>query len=348
MPLRVGLIGYGLGGAVFHAPLIVVTPGLKLAAIVTADPLRRAHAQRDHPGAKVVDSADWLWANASDLDVVVIATPNRTHVPLALAAIAAGLHAVVDKPLAATARDARKLADAARAHELFAVPYHNRRWDGDFRTIQKLVREGTIGRITRFESRFERWRPIPRPGWRERTDPEEAGGILFDLGSHLIDQAIVLFGPVSTVYAELDSRREGSEVDDDAFVSLAHSSGVRSHLWMSAVAAEPGPRLRVLGMGGAYMKTGMDVQEGGLREGLRPDEAGWGQEPEARWGVLHDGTASRPIRTETGGYHHFYAELEAAIRRRTAPPVAIEDAIAGLEVIEAARASAAEGRIISL
>jgi predicted dehydrogenase len=255
---------------------------------------------------------------------------------------------VVDKPLAATVEDGRKLAEAARNHDLLAVPYHNRRWDGDFRTVQRIVREGTIGRITRFESRFERWRPIPRPGWRERTDPAEAGGILFDLGSHLIDQAIVLFGPVSRVYAELENRRQGSDVDDDVFLALVHSSGVRSHLWMSAVAAEPGPRLRLLGMGGAYMKMGMDVQEGGLREGLRPDEAGWGQEPEERWGILNDGTTSRRIRTETGGYHHFYAELEAAIRRRGPAPVDIEDAIAGLAVIDAARKSAAEARVVSV
>lgn len=347
-PLRVGLIGYGLGGAVFHAPLIIVNPGLRLAAIVTADPIRRAQAQRDHPGAQVVDSAEWLWANARDLDLIVIATPNRTHVPLALAAVAAGLHVVVDKPLAATAEDGRRLANAARSRELLAVPYHNRRWDGDFRTVQKIVREGTIGRITRFESRFERWRPIPRPGWRERTDPAEAGGILFDLGSHLIDQAIHLFGPVSQVYAELDNRRAGSEVDDDAFVALAHSSGVRSHLWMSALVAESGPRLRLLGTGGAYVKMGMDVQEIGLREGLRPTEAGWGAEPEERWGTLSDGSASRKLRTEVGGYHLFYAEVERAIREGGAAPVAIDDAIAGLAVIEAARDSAATHRVVSI
>lgn len=347
-PLRVGLIGYGLGGAVFHAPLIVVNPGLRLAAIVTADPIRQAQAHLDHPNAKVVDSAEWLWANAGDLDLIVIATPNRTHVPLALAAVAAGLHVVVDKPLAATADDGRRLAEAARRRGLLAVPYHNRRWDGDFRTVQRIVREGTIGRINRFESRFERWRPIPRPGWRERTDPAEAGGILYDLGSHLIDQAIHLFGPVSEVYAELDARRPGAEVDDDAFVALSHSSGVRSHLWMSAVVAESGPRLRVLGSAGAYVKLGMDVQEIGLREGLRPTEAGWGAEPEERWGTLSDGTSSRRLRTEIGGYHLFYAELERAIRESGPAPVAIEDAIAGLAVIEAARLSAAEHRVVSV
>ena len=325
-----------------------MTEGLELVAIVTADPDRRAQAQRDHAGAQVVESAEWLWANADRLDVVVISTPNRTHVPLALAAVSSGLHVVVDKPLAPRASEGRRLADAARAHDRLAVPYHNRRWDGDFRTVQRLVREGTIGRITRFESRFERWRPIPRPGWRERTEPEEAGGILFDLGSHLIDQALVLFGPVTQVYAELDTRRPGTDVDDDAFLALVHSSGVRSHLGMSALVAEPGPRLRVLGTTGAYVKLGMDVQEGGLREGLRPDDSEWGREPEERWGILHDGISSKRIPTETGGYHRFYAELESAIRRGGPAPVDIQDAIAGLEVIEAARISAAEKRIVSI
>lgn len=347
-PLRVGLIGYSLGGAVFHAPLIAVIPGLRLVAIVTADPARRAQAERDHPSAAIVDSAEWLWANAHELDLVVIATPNRTHIPLALAAVAAGLHVVVDKPLAATAHDGRKLAEAAGRRGRLAVPYHNRRWDGDFRTVRALLRDGTIGRVMRFESRFERWRPVPRPGWRERPDPAEAGGILYDLGSHLIDQALALFGPARQVYAELERRRPGADVDDDAFVAIRHSSGVLSHLWMNAKAAAQGPRLRVLGTGGAYTKLGMDIQETGLREGRKPDEAGWGEDPEDRWGTLTDGATARALPTERGAYQEFYAELEQAIRTSGKPPVDIGDAIAGLEVIEAARQSAETAQVVRI
>ena len=347
-PLRVGLIGYSLGGAVFHAPLIAVTPGLRLTAIVTSDPTRRAQAQRDHPQARVVDSADWLWKNAGELDLIVIATPNRTHVPLALEAVASGLHVVVDKPVAATAEDVRRLADAARRSGLLAVPYHNRRWDGDFRTVRQMLRDGILGRVMRFESRFERWRPVPRPGWRERADPAEAGGILYDLGSHVIDQALALFGPVIQVYAEVERRRTGVEVDDDAFVALTHSSGVHSHLWVSAMVAEQGPRLRVLGTSGSYTKLGMDVQEIALREGRRPDEAGWGDDPPERWGTFHDGTSPRRVRTEPGAYHEFYAEVESAIRAGGVAPVPIEDAIAGVAIIEAARASSAESRVVAI
>lgn len=347
-PLRVALVGYSLGGAVFHAPLIAAIADLRLAAIVTSDPKRRAQARQEHPEAQLVSNADWLWANAGDFDLAVITTPNRTHVPLALAAVDAGMHVVVDKPVAVTAAEARQLAEAARACDRLAIPYHNRRWDGDFRTVKTLLRQGAIGQVMRFESRFERWRPVPKPGWRQLGDPAEAGGILYDLGSHLIDQALALFGPVDHVYAELDARTPGAEVDEDAFVALLHSSGVRSHLWMNAKAASAGPRLRVLGTSGAYMKQDMDVQEVALREGRKPDEAGWGEDPPERWGALSDGTTSRKVRTERGGYHEFYREVAVAVRQRVAPPVDIADAIAGLAIIEAARRSAADQCVVSL
>lgn len=245
--IRVGLIGYGLAGACFHAPLIASTPGMRLAAVVTADAERARRAADAHPGARVLPGSERLWQTAADLDLVVIATPNRTHAPLAGQALAAGLPVVVDKPLAPTAAQARRLIEAARRRGLLLTVFHNRRWDGDFLTVRRLLREGRLGTVARFESRFERWRPVPKPGWRQEAEPEAAGGVLYDLGSHLIDQALVLFGPVTQVYAELDRRSPGSDVDDDSFVALSHVSGVRSHLWMSAVAAQGGPRLRVRG-----------------------------------------------------------------------------------------------------
>lgn len=258
------------------------------------------------------------------------------------------MHVVVDKPVAVTADDARRLAEAARARDRLVIPYHNRRWDGDFRTLRTLLRQGAIGQPTRFESRFERWRPVPRPGWRQLGDPAEAGGILYDLGSHLIDQAIALFGRVTHVYAELDSRTPGAEVDEDAFVALAHSSGMRSHLWMNAKAANPGPRLRLLGTSGAYVKHDPDVQEVALRDGRRPGQAGWGEDPPERWGVLTDGTTARQVKTEPGAYHGFYQEAAHAIGHGAAPPVDIEDAIAGLAIIEGARRSARDGCVVML
>ncbi|HYW10919.1 MAG TPA: Gfo/Idh/MocA family oxidoreductase [Longimicrobium sp.] len=345
--IRVGLIGYGMAGAAFHAPLIAMTAGMRLAAIVTANPERVQQARTDHPSTDVVDSADRLWERAGELDVVVVASPNRTHVPLARAGLRAGLGVVIDKPMAATADEGRALVDEAGGAGLPLTVFHNRRWDGDFLTLRRLLAEGALGDVHRFESRFERYRPTPKPSWREQGDPAEAGGTLYDLGSHLIDQALVLFGPATHVYAEVDRRRPGVQVDDDAFVALTHASGVRSHLWMSAVAPEHGLRMRVLGHRAAYVKHGMDVQEEALRTGVRPT-AGWGKEREEAWGRLVTGDASEPVQTEPGAYPEFYARVAAALRDGGAPPVDPMDAVAGLEIIHAARRSAAEGTVVRI
>ena len=346
--IRVALVGYGLAGSIFHAPLIVTTPGLRLAVVVTSSAERREQALREHRGVVVVDTVERLWERAREVDLVVVASPNRTHVPIGMAALEAGLHVVVDKPLAPTAAEGRRLADEARACGLVLVPFHNRRWDGDFLTLRRLLRDGELGDPYRFESRFERWRPLSKGGWRERGDPGEAGGILFDLGSHLIDQAIVLFGPARRVYAELDLRRPGVEVDDDAFVALEHESGVRSHLYMSMVAAQLGARMRLFGSRAAFTKYGLDMQEAALRAGHRSDRRDLGEEPEDRWGLLGAGDDLRPVRTERGDYGHFYDGIVATIREGAPPPVAPADAIAGLEIIEAARLSAVRGEVSSL
>jgi scyllo-inositol 2-dehydrogenase (NADP+) len=345
--VRVGLIGYGLAGVAFHAPLITTTPGMRLAAIVTSNPERVRQAQADHPSAAILPSAEALWARAGELDLVVVASPNRTHVPLAREALGAGLAVVVDKPMAATADEGRALVDEARRAGLLLTVFQNRRWDGDFLTVRRLMADGALGDVHRFESRFERWRPTPRAGWREQGDPAEAGGTLYDLGSHLIDQALVLFGPATHVYAEVDRRRPGVQVDDDAFVALTHASGVRSHLWMSAAAPEHGVRMRVLGSRAAYVKHGMDVQEEALRTGATP-VAGWGEEREEAWGRLVSGDASEAVRTEPGAYPAFYARVAAALCDGGDPPVDPMDSVAALEIIHAARLSSAEGTVIRL
>lgn len=347
-PIRVALIGYGLGGASFHAPIIAVTPGLRLTAIVTANPERQERAAREHPLARVVDSADWIFDHAAAHDLVVIATNNRTHVPLALASLGAGLPVVVDKPLAASADEARQLIAEARRRHLFLSVYHERRWDSELLTARRLIAEGVLGQVLRFESRLERWRPTPKPGWRELAAPEEAGGLLYDLGSHLIDQALLLFGPVLHVYAEVDRRRAGVEADDDVFIALTHVSGVRSHLWASAVAAQMGPRIRVLGTRAAYTKLHADIQEAALRAGRRPDESNWGVESPEHWGRLGVGDDARPVPSEPGAYQCFYTGVLAALRDGAPPPVDPEDAVAGLEIIAAARRSAAEHRTIAV
>jgi predicted dehydrogenase len=336
--LRAAIVGFGHGGAVFHAPLLASIPDYTIAAIVTANSERIERAARDYPTASIVPDADELWKRAADLDLVVIATPNRSHVPLAIAALDAGLAVVVDKPLAANAADARRLIAEARRRNRLLTVFHNRRWDGDFLTVRRLLREGTLGSVWRFESRFERWRPVPHDGWRESGDSADAGGLLFDLGSHLIDQALVLFGPVDDIYAEIDRRRDGVVVDDDVFVALRHASGVRSHLWMSVTAAQPGPRMRLVGSRGAYTKYGMDVQEDALRAGARPGHPGFGDDAPERYGTLGAGDALDPVATERGAYQAFYAALVRSLRDGAPPPVDPEDAVNVLEIIDSIHA----------
>lgn len=346
--VRVGLIGFGLAGAVFHAPLIAATPGLRLAAVVTSDPERSLAARRNYPGVRVLDTPERLWDSPGDLDLVVVASPNRTHVPLALAALGLGLPVVIDKPFAPTAREGRHLIEEAGRRGLLLTVFHNRRWDGDFLTLRRLLGRGELGRVLRFESRFERWRPQPKHGWRQSGDPEEAGGLLYDLGSHLIDQALALFGPAARVYAELDSPYPELKVDNDTFVALTHKGGVRSHLWMSSAAAQAGPRFRALGSAGAFVKYGLDVQEEALRGGERPGSTGWGEEPESLWGLIGAGDDLRRVRTEPGRYESFYEGVVASIREGAPAPVEPQEALAVLEVIEAARRSATEGQTVLL
>ncbi|MFW6693521.1 Gfo/Idh/MocA family oxidoreductase [Streptomyces sp. MAR4 CNX-425] len=359
-PLRVGLFGYGLAGSVFHAPLVEATDGLVLDTVVTADPGRQEQVRAAYPEATAVATADALLARADRLDLAVVASPNRTHVPLATAALEAGLPVVVDKPLAATAAEADELATLADARGLLLSAFHNRRWDSDFRTLAALLADGALGDVHRFESRFERWRPALRGGWRDSADPADAGGLLYDLGSHLVDQALTLFGPVTSVYAESDARRAGSEVDDDDFVALTHEGGVRTHLWMTAMAPQLGPRFRVLGSRAGYVKYGLDPQEAALRAGRRPGDGGaagaaapWGAEPEDLWGRLGAGESpltggGEPVPSLPGDYPAYYAAVAGALRTGTPPPVTAADAAATLRVLEAARRSAAEGRVVRL
>jgi predicted dehydrogenase len=355
--IRVGLVGFGPAGSFFHAPLIAATPGLRLAAVVTRDPSRAERVRAGHPGAAVVPAADDLWDHC---DLVVIASPNRTHVPLATEAIKAGLPVVVDKPLAGAAAEARDLVRLARDRGLMLTVFQNRRWDGDFLTLRRVLPE--LGEVHRFESRFERWRPVPKGGWRESGGPEEVGGTLYDLGSHLVDQALRLFGPVSHVYAETDVRRDGVRNDDDAFVALTHRNGTRSHLWMSAVAADLGPRFRVLGSRASYVKWGLDPQEERLRAGERPDAAGfgpgggpgegtgagWGAEAPERWGTLGAEGDCRRVPTEPGAYQRFYEGVVACLRDGAPPPVEPDDAVDAIAVLEAAVLSATRGQVVGL
>ncbi|MEU5363090.1 Gfo/Idh/MocA family oxidoreductase [Streptomyces sp. NPDC005925] len=355
-PLRVGLVGYGLAGSVFHAPLIAATEGLALDTVVTSNPERQQRARAEFPDVRVTASPDELFARAGDLDLIVVASPNKTHVPLATTALKAGLPVVVDKPVAGTAAEARELAALAEDRGLLLSVFQNRRWDNDFLTLRKLLADGGLGDVWRFESRFERWRPRLKGGWRESGDPAEIGGLLYDLGSHVVDQALVLFGPVASVYAETVVRREGAETDDDTFIALTHVGGVRSHLHVSSTTAQLGPRFRVLGSQAGYVKYGLDPQEAALREGRRPGrdgEEGWGTEPESLWGRVGAGESpptggGRAEPTLPGDYPAYYAAVAHALRAGGPNPVTAGEAAATLDVLEAARRSAREQRVVTL
>ncbi|MFD5951139.1 Gfo/Idh/MocA family oxidoreductase [Streptomyces collinus] len=351
-PLRVGLVGYSLAGSVFHAPLIAATEGLALDTVVTSNPERQQQARAEYPDVRLAATPDELFARAAELDLIVVASPNKTHVPLATTALKAGLPVVVDKPVAGTAAEARELAALAEERELLLSVFQNRRWDNDFLTLRKLLNEGELGDVWRFESRFERWRPKPKGGWRESGDPAEIGGLLYDLGSHVVDQALVLFGPAASVYAETDIRRPGAETDDDTFIAITHTSGVRSHLYVSATTAQLGPRFRVLGSTAGYVKYGLDPQEAALRDGLRPGP-GWGTEDESLWGRVGSGESpvtggGRAEPTLPGDYPAYYAAVAKALLEGAPNPVTAREAAAALDVLEAARRSAREKVTVTL
>ncbi|HEY4024769.1 MAG TPA: Gfo/Idh/MocA family oxidoreductase [Pseudonocardiaceae bacterium] len=345
---RVGILGYGSGGQRFHAPLIAATPGLDLTLIVTANPERAEHARATYPGADIVPDADTLFDRVEDLDLVVVTTPNRTHAPLALRAIESGTPVVVDKPFAPTVLDAQRVVDAAEAAGVGLTVFQNGRWDSGFLTVRELIASGRLGSVFRFESRYDRWRPKPKDNWREFGDPAEAGGLLYDLGAHIVDQALRLFGPVAQVYAELDRRRPGVHVDDDTFVALHHVNGVRSHLWTSVLAATRNPRFRVLGDQGTFTKYGLDVQERQAMSGMKPGEPGWGVEPEADRGTFGDGERTELVPTEIGDYPRFYAQVRDALRGEAPFPVDPRSAVDALRVIEAARRSADQGTVVTI
>ncbi len=351
--LRVAVIGYGLAGAVFHAPLIASTPGMTVAAIVTNHPERRERAQRNFPHATILATAQDLWHDPSRYDLVVVAAPNRAHVSLGLAAMNAGLPVVIDKPFAASVAAAEQLIATSKTTGKLLTVFQNRRWDNDFLMVRQLIAADLLGPITRFESRYERYRAEPRPAaWREFPAAEEAGGLLFDLGSHLVDQALQLFGQPVSVYAEVEKQRPGAQVDDDTFVALSFANGVHVHLWMSLVARNPGPRFRINGLRGTYEKWGVDPQEDALQSGMRPGDPHWGLEPRERWGHISTDVNGVHIdgllETPPGAYERFYAQLRDALLTGGPPPVDPAGAVASLQIIEAARQSARSRTVVVL
>jgi predicted dehydrogenase len=339
-PVRIGLAGYGLGGRYFHAPLIASAVNCEFLGVVTTSPERRRQVSDDLGRPAFADLAELARAGA---EAVAISTPAATHVTLTEQALRLGLAVVCDKPFALDAEAARATVQLAGQLNVPLTVYQNRRWDSDFLTLRELLGRGSLGTLTVFESRFERFRPQSGP-------PEAGGGTLLDFGSHLADQALVLAGPVSSVYAEMHHQAGPAGLDDDVFAALTHESGVRSHLWGSWRQGAPGPRIRAAGTEGAYVIQDADGQEEQLRAGASPASLGeqWGAEPPERWGHLQRGDTKEPVPSAHGAWNLFYPAFAAAVRGTGPLPVDPWDAVATAAVLDAARTSARTRQVVSL
>ena len=336
--VRVGLAGYGLGGRYFHAPLIASAANCEFLGVVTTSRERQELVAAELGRPAFASLAELAGAGA---EAVAISTPAATHVALTQQALRLGLAVVCDKPFALDAESARTTVQLAEQLEVPLSGYQNRRWDSDFLTLRQLLDQGALGTLTAFESRFERFRPRASP-------PAAGGGTLLDFGSHLADQALVLAGPVSGVYAEMHYRADAAGLDDDVFVALTHESGVRSHLWGSWRQGAPGPRIRAAGTAGAYVIQDVDGQEAQLRSGASPASSGghWGAEPPEHWGHLLRGDAGDPVPSVPGAWNLFYPAFAAAVRGTGPVPVDPWDAVATAAVLDAARTSARTAEVV--
>lgn len=341
--LGVGLIGFGYAGATFHAPLILATAGLRLAAVVSQHPEK---VQNALPAISIETSPESLWIRP-DVDVVVIATPNDTHYALARQALAAGKHVVVDKPFTVTVGEAQELAAQAERTGRILSAFHNRRWDSDFLTLREVISAGSLGRIVHFESHFDRYRPEVRARWREK--PGQGTGLWYDLGPHLLDQALVLFGKPQALQLDLACQRAHAEVDD-WFHAVLHYGGMRAILHASALTPRAAPRFMVHGDQGTFVKQGLDVQEDALKEGRRPPAEMWGLDPLAAELTLwrEGGPITQTMQGRPGNYAAYYEAFRDAVLARRPNPVPPEEAIAVMTLIEQGMVSAEAQRVVRL
>jgi scyllo-inositol 2-dehydrogenase (NADP+) len=336
--IEVGLVGFGLAGRAFHAPVIRAVPGLHLDAIVQRS---GTEAAEKYPDVRIVRSLDEL-LSIREICMVVIATPNETHYPFARQCLEAGRDVVVDKPFTTTLEEAVSLVQLAKSANRLLTVYQNRRYDGDFQAIRQLVAVGTLGRIVRFETTYDRFRPHLKPGaWRETSRP--GSGILFDIAPHLIDHAFVLFGLPEAVTADVRTERENAIADDAFDITLHYPSSLRAVLRSSILAAAPRPRFVLLGAQGSFVKQSFDPQEMNLRRGFIPEGKPWGYEPEENWGVLTvpagDSFEQRRIPSATCDYRDYYSNARDAILGRAPLAVTPEYALDIMRMLELARAS---------
>jgi scyllo-inositol 2-dehydrogenase (NADP+) len=352
--IGVGVIGFGLGGRVFHAPFVSAVPGLRLVSIMQRS---GDDAAKSYPGVKIERSIEGTLADKS-VEVVVVSTPNETHFVLAKRVLEAGKHVVIDKPFAPTSSEALELGRIAKSKGLLAIPFHNRRWDGDFKTVKKLLHEGALGRLVTFESHFDRFRPVPREGtWKEAEN--RANGMLFDLGPHLVDQALALFGAPEAISASVRADRDTTAVEDAFDITLhypgANGKGLLAHCRTTYLACINAPRFVLHGTKGSFEKHGLDPQEPTLVGGAKVPPLGsaepWLQEKEAAWGKLVVAPVpadplmlvERQVKTELGDYRGFYANVRDAVLGTAPLAVTAEDGYRVIKLLEMARESSAKG-----
>jgi scyllo-inositol 2-dehydrogenase (NADP+) len=335
-PINVGLVGFGMAGQVFHAPLIHSHPNLRLTHIVER---HGNQAEKKYPEAKIVRDLDALLADGS-VELVVVATPNRSHADVAARSLEAGKHVVVDKPFTITVSDADALITLARQAKRVLSVFQNRRWDGDFRTVQQILGQGILGRLAEYESRFDRFRPaVNRNAWREQASP--GSGVLFDLGSHLIDQAVVLFGKPAGVYAELRRQRDDAAAVDSFEVHLQYPQ-LKVTLRAGTLVCEPSPRYVLYGTEGSYVKYGLDPQEDALKKGGIPSQSDWGAEKQDAWGThtrCEAGIERKNYPTLPGCYPAYYTNVYRAIVGEEELVVKPEQAREVIRLIELAQQS---------
>jgi predicted dehydrogenase len=358
-PVRTAVLGYGFAGRIFHSPFVHTVPGLELSAIVQR---HGDNAAEDYPEMRILRSAHEAFEDP-EIELIVVATPNDSHVEMARLALQAGKHVVVDKPIAGTSAEAMELMVLARQQGKLLAPFHNRRFDGDFLTVRKLVTEGTLGRVTLVDAHFDRFRPLQRAGtWKEAGGA--ANGLLFDLGPHLVDQALALFGVPTSIAASVRQERDVTAIEDawDLVLEFARpgARGIRYECHASMLAADPAPRFRVQGTSGSYVKHGLDPQESALLRGERLEELGsakvWLQEAEAAWGTLT--TAADPaepskldrskVKTEVGDYRQFYANVRDAIRGEARLVVTPEDGYRTIRLLELALQASDAGHTLTV
>jgi predicted dehydrogenase len=342
--IRVGVVGFGLAGRVFHAPLISSVDRLQLAAVVERS---TSFAAERYPGTATYRTVEEMLADKS-LDLIVVASPSATHFDVARQVIAAGKHVVVDKPVATSSTEIAQLIALAAERGVTLVPFHNRRWDGDYLTVEKLLREGAVGRLVSLESRMDRWNPgATRRAWK--NDPAQGGGVLLDLGTHLVYLALALFGKPLGVSAEVERERDG-EGANDAFTIRLRYDELRVTLGSNMLSAAQPPRWVLRGTEGCFRKSGVDPQEAALNKITRIDSPQWGQEPREQWGLLSvqtDGAlVTQPVETIAGNYRRFYEGVRDALLGQATPPVSAVEAWRAARILEWAKQSSEDCREI--